>query len=817
VGGRRLALVITVDRYDNPGLRELAAPAADAQGLADVLGDPDLGGFELEFLHNPTSWTTNEKVDGLLADRQPADLVLLHFSCHGLKDIDGELYLATTNTVPERLASTAVESAWINRVMQRSRAQRVVLLLDCCYGGAFERGVLVRGGGGIDVGDQFRPDHLGESRGRVVITASTAMEYAFEGSQISGGMATGPSVFTGALVDGIRTGQADRDRDGFVGLDELYDYVYDTVKHYSPQQTPCKWEFGLRGELYVARNPNRSVAPANLPQELLDLLDHPTPGARLAAVNELDVMAAGPNLARAAAARLALQELVEDDSRRVSASAIEALQHTAVHLPESAVSLECAHGDSTWFIAEVPVEGPPLALASAVATSGNGLRARVEAGSLRISWLAETGKLDGTVTLSGPAGEAHLRVTATLPDDRSPEASPPARGLQKSAGDEPNLRSVSGLRALADDLKRRVHAPLRSRNLARLSLALLISAPLLVLGWRAIAPDHEDTGRPRNSTTTSRAGSAPTIARQLVSLGKPIVVATIPTGREPEGVAVAPDSRTVYVTNQRSRTLSMIDVATLKLRNTVPLPHMPRFPVVSPDGTRIYVTMYDDDKSGSGVAAIDANTGKVLGSIATGPKPYALAVAPDGRLWVPIHDASRVEIVDGPTLKAVGQVTVPQNPHAVVIAPDGARAYTPDHESNMISIIDTQKRTVARNIAVGHSPHSIALTSDGHTILVGNYDDATVNIVDVATRHVSGTFRVGNKPQSVAFAHDGTHAYAINEADNSLSTLTSPAGRTTSTVLVGSSPRMIAIAPDGRFAYVTNGGAKSLSVIQIAQ
>ena len=784
MGGRRLALVITVDRYDNPGLGELAAPAADAQALAEVLGDPDLGGFELEFLHNPTSWRTNERVEGLLADRQPADLVLLHFSCHGLKDVNGELYLATTNTVPERLASTAVESAWINRVMQRSRAQRVVLLLDCCYGGAFERGVLVRSGGDIDVGDQFRPDHLGESRGRVVITASTAMEYAFEGSQISGGTSAGPSVFTGALVDGIRTGRADRDRDGFVGLDELYDYVYDRVKHYAPQQTPCKWEFGLRGELYVARNPNRTVTPVGLPQELLDLLGHPTPGARLAAVTELAGLAAGSQLARAAAARLALQDLVEDDSRRVSTSAAGALHDTAVHLPESDVSLECTFGDPTRLVAEVPVEGPPLALASTVVTSGNGLRARIEAGALRISWSAGAAWRDGTVTLSGPAGEAQLRVTAA-----PPESLPPRSSVRWA----------------------------RRRKRARLAVALLIAVPLLLLTGFAAVRSQDDTARPETPPTAGQPGSVPAVLPVPVSLAKPIVVATVPTSRRPEGIAVSPDSRTVYVANQQSRTLSMIDVATRKLRISVPLARTPRFPAVSPDGARVYVSMYDDDGTGSAVAAIDARTGKVLGTTATGPKPYALAVAPDGRVWVPIHDASRVEILDGTTLKPLGGVIVPQNPHSVAFAPDGRRAYTPDHESNMVSIIDVGRRIIARDIAVGHSPHSLAVSHDGQTVIVGNYDDATVNIVDVTTRRVSGPFPVGDKPQSVAFGRDGSHAYTINEGDNSVSTLATRTGRVTSTLRVGRSPRMIAIAPDGRLAYITNGAANTVTVIKITE
>lgn len=811
MGGRRLALVITVDRYDDPGLRELAAPAADAEALADVLGDPDLGGFEMQLLHNPTSWMTNERVEGLLADRQPADLVLLHFSCHGLKDIDGELYLAATNTVPERLASTAVESAWINRVMQRSRAQRVVLLLDCCYGGAFERGVLVRGGGGIDVGDQFRPDHLSESRGRVVITASTAMEYAFEGSEISGGKPAGPSVFTGALVDGIRTGQADRDRDGLVGLDELYDYVYDRVKHYSPQQTPCKWEFGLRGELYMARNPNRSVAPANLPQEMLDLLDHPTPGARLAAVNELAGMAAGSHLARAAAARLALEGLVDDDSRRVSASAVDALHDTKVHLPESSVLLEQSFGDSAWLVAEVPVEGPPLALASAVATSGDGLRARVEAGVLRISWPAGADRLDGTVTLSGPAGKACLKVTAALPDGQS---SATDRGVGIQA--EPANGSRSPFFGSAASKDQRLHLWFAAHKRGRFPVALVATLSLLIIGWWVVAPDGDEVTRSRTPPTTDQVENNPGLVA-LSSSAKPVVVATVPTGRGPQGVAVSPDSRTVYVTNQQSHTLSMIDVATLRLRTSVAFSHTPRFPVVSPDGARIYVSTYEDDRSGSAVTAIDAKTGKVLGTAATGPKPYVLAVAPDGHVWVPIHDAAKVVILDGRTLKPVGAVAVPQNPHAVAIAQDGIRAYTPDHESNMISVIDAHRRVISRNVAVGKSPHSLSVNSTGNSVVVGNYDDDSVNFVNVATRRVAGPYRVGHKPQSVAFARDGVHAYSVNEGDNSLSTLESLTGRTTSTLRVGISPRMIGVAPDGEFGYVTNFGSNNITVIKMAE
>jgi len=48
-------------------------------------------------------------------------------------------------------------------------------------------------------------------------------------------------------VHGLRTGEADRDLDGLISLDELYDYVYDRVRERTPNQTPGKWTFRRPG------------------------------------------------------------------------------------------------------------------------------------------------------------------------------------------------------------------------------------------------------------------------------------------------------------------------------------------------------------------------------------------------------------------------------------------------------------------------------------------------------------------------------------------------------------------------------------------
>jgi len=252
VSGRREALVVAVHDYEDPGLSKLRAPSHDAETLAHVLGHPEIGGFQVRQLRNEPAHVVNEALEEFFADRDRDDLLLVYFSGHGLKDEDGTLYLAAVNTKVRRLAATGVSASFVNQQMTRSRARRVVLILDCCYAGAFARGLTPRGVAS-DLGIE---QQLGGC-GRAVITSSSAMEYSFEGSRLTGGEAgAGPSVFTGVLVQGLESGAADRDGDGFVTLDEIYDYVYAGVRDITPHQTPSKWIFGLQGSsLHIARRP----------------------------------------------------------------------------------------------------------------------------------------------------------------------------------------------------------------------------------------------------------------------------------------------------------------------------------------------------------------------------------------------------------------------------------------------------------------------------------------------------------------------------------------------------------------------------------
>ena len=411
--GTRKALIVASDQYTDPRLRRLRAPASDARSLATVLQDPQIGGFEVRTLLDEQAHVVNLAVEEFFADRRPGDLLLVHFSGHGIKDEDGELYFAASNTVLGRLGATAVAAEFVSRRMTRSRSRRVVLLLDCCYAGAFERGLVARAGVELGIEQQFG------GRGRAVITASSAMEYAFEGGELADTGEAAPSVFTSALVEGLASGEADRDQDGLVGLDELYDYVYDKVRAVTPNQTPGKWTFGVEGELYIARRARPVTMPALLPPELQHAIDSPLAGIRVGAVQELAGVLRGRHAGMALAARLALEQLTDDDSRTVAAAAAAALGgQTPPQLKLSATVIDLGrlpiHGQSPERLVRIRNAGGGDLHARAT-SSASWLKLR-QAGD-RLTVAADTssaGQFQGTVIVDSDGGTATIWVRAMV-------------------------------------------------------------------------------------------------------------------------------------------------------------------------------------------------------------------------------------------------------------------------------------------------------------------------------------------------------------------------------------------------------------------
>ncbi|MBD2472245.1 GUN4 domain-containing protein [Nostoc sp. FACHB-145] len=117
--------------------------------------------------------------------------------------------------------------------MENSRSRQQVIILDCCFSGAFATGMSAKDDDNLDIKKQLVETNKPEEvQGRVVITSSTATQYSFEqqGSELS--------IYTHYLVEGIEKGTADTDNDGVISVDELHEYARKKVQEAASAMKP---------------------------------------------------------------------------------------------------------------------------------------------------------------------------------------------------------------------------------------------------------------------------------------------------------------------------------------------------------------------------------------------------------------------------------------------------------------------------------------------------------------------------------------------------------------------------------------------------
>lgn len=312
--GPRSCLVIATGTYADPALRQLRAPTRDAADLSAVLADPAVGGFTVTSLVDRSAHEIRMCLEGYLADRTLDDLLVVYLSGHGILDQRGRLHFAAADTLKSYLTATGIAASWLLDRLDECRARQQVLILDCCFSGAFAPDS--KGEADVDLSREL----IGNGRGRAVLTASRRGENSFEGVPLDG---TPPvSVFTAGLVEGLRTGAADPDRQGLVSVEQAYDYAYRYVRAHGAAQTPQRWLYGGEGKIWLARNPlGRAVVPAPLPDPLRDALESRYPAVRLGAVETLAEWLVDGDPGRQLTATARLREIAEADIPRVAEAA----------------------------------------------------------------------------------------------------------------------------------------------------------------------------------------------------------------------------------------------------------------------------------------------------------------------------------------------------------------------------------------------------------------------------------------------------------------------------------------------------------------
>ncbi|MEZ4869693.1 MAG: caspase family protein [Caldilineaceae bacterium] len=225
--GNRYAIIIGTSDFEDMRLSRLASPAMDAMKLAQILQNRNIGTYDVKMFLNSSSYSVNRAIEGFFDNRRREDTLLLYYSGHGIKDIEGRLYFAASDTQVDLLLSTAVSASLISEMINRSQSKNKILLLDCCYSGAFA-------------------SNLNSSRRLVAITSSDSIQFSLEEDG---------STFSKELIYGLETGDADLNRDGKITIFDLYLYIYQKMKEKNLKQTPKFWAIDIDGDPVLADNP----------------------------------------------------------------------------------------------------------------------------------------------------------------------------------------------------------------------------------------------------------------------------------------------------------------------------------------------------------------------------------------------------------------------------------------------------------------------------------------------------------------------------------------------------------------------------------
>jgi ribosome-binding protein aMBF1 (putative translation factor) len=238
---KKVALLIGVSQYD-AGLPPLVAAPNDVEAMRRVLLDPNIGGFdEVNPLIDPDPVTMQIAIGKLLRGCKREDLALLFFSGHGITNDDGRLYLTTRITDEAAFKETSVPASFVHDVMNDSRCKRQVVILDCCYSGAFAAGWQPKSGGAVDIKRELGGE------GRAILTSSTALQKSFEHE--------GSGIYTRFLVEGLETGAADTDGTGTISILELHDYAKEKVQAAKPAMKPEIYSHKEGFNIILTRSP----------------------------------------------------------------------------------------------------------------------------------------------------------------------------------------------------------------------------------------------------------------------------------------------------------------------------------------------------------------------------------------------------------------------------------------------------------------------------------------------------------------------------------------------------------------------------------
>lgn len=308
------------------------------------------------------------------------------------------------------------------------------------------------------------------------------------------------------------------------------------------------------------------------------------------------------------------------------------------------------------------------------------------------------------------------------------------------------------------------------------------------------------------------------------------------TRQEKAATPPSKPSFTVYVSNEISGDVSVIDGDRLERIATIPVGKRPRGIHVSPDGRSVYValsgsppappgvdesTLPPPDKSADGIGVIGTAAAKLVRIIKCGSDPEQFDLSKDGSLlFVSNEDEGKLSVVDIAAGSILASLPAGGEAEGVTTSPDGKLVYVTSEEEGTVTAVDVPSRKAIRTFRTGRRPRSVAFLPNGKHAYVTNENDGAVSLVDSVQHRLIRQIRLGEtgkvKPMHVTMTADGATAYVSSGRGKRVFAIDTAANTVKGSVEVGDRPWGITLSPDNKTLFAADGPSGSVIVVDLA-
>lgn len=229
---------------------------------------------------------------------------------------------------------------------------------------------------------------------------------------------------------------------------------------------------------------------------------------------------------------------------------------------------------------------------------------------------------------------------------------------------------------------------------------------------------------------------------------------------------------------------------------------------------------YTANESGS-ISIIDLETNKVVNSIKTDGVTHNVQVSPDGKILAATVAArmdegndtnemgmnGKVLFYDTSSNELINQVEVGEHPAHVDFTTDGKYAVVANNEDNTVSIIDMSSYKVIETVETGEGPHGLRITRDNTLAFVANMGEDSLSIISLVNLSHLNKRTIGKTPVTTAIAPDDVTVLATLNGEDALAIYDMGSGKIDK-INVGKGPAQVFVQSDGKFAYVANEGTE---------